>query len=60
MRPARSFLHSSAFLVGVLVLARIVFIAFMPATYSNDMRAWVEVVRLMNDGGNPYQTGLVN
>lgn len=50
----RPFLSRTSTLVGLLVLARLAFIACMPATWSYDVDCWIEVARVLREGGNPY------
>ncbi len=50
-RSARQFF----ILLAALVLARIAFIAFMPATYSIDLHSWLRVMDNLEHGGNPYR-----
>lgn len=54
MKLNRSFLERPLVLVGLLVLARLVFIVCMPSTWSFDVYCWLDVAQVMRDGGNPY------
>jgi len=48
-------------LFGVFILARAAFIYFMPATYSKDLYAWLRVIDILTQEGNPYsQTEVLN
>lgn len=48
-------------LLAVMVMARVAFIAFMPATYSTDLHSWLRVMDVLQAGGNPYkETGVLN
>ncbi len=42
-------------ITGLLLLCRVLFILLMPATYSKDLYAWLDVIDLLRKGGNPYQ-----
>lgn len=44
-----------AILLASLFVARILFIAAMPATYSTDLFSWLRVMDILQAGGNPYK-----
>ena len=41
-------------LLGAFLAARILFILFMPHTYSTDLHSWLRVMNVLEEGGNPY------
>lgn len=48
-------------ILSVLLLTRVLFIFLMPATYSKDLYAWLNVIDVLKNGGNPYRdTGVLN
>ena len=48
-------------LVLIFLCARLAFIAWMTATYSKDLYAWLNVVDVLQQGQNPYvATGVLN
>ena len=48
-------------LLGAFLAARILFILFMPPTYSTDLHSWLHVMDVLQGGGNPYnQTEVLN
>jgi hypothetical protein len=48
-------------LIITLILSRVAFILFMPATYSIDLHSWLHVMDILEAGGNPYkETGVLN
>lgn len=44
----------------ILLLSRVMFIYFMPATYSKDLYAWLDVINILKNGENPYYSGVLN
>jgi len=52
---------SLVLLLTVFVLARVLFIVFMPHFYSKDLYAWLHVMELLSQGKNPYtDSGVLN
>ena len=48
-------------LLAIFLIARILFMAFMPNTYSKDLYAWLQVIDLLNQSKNPYtDSGVLN
>lgn len=58
---SRADLRSLAILIAALIGARMLFILLMPPVYSNDLRAWLRVMDVLQAHGNPYgQTEVLN
>jgi hypothetical protein len=51
----RKDLKSLLLLVGVFILARVLFILFMPYTFSSDVYGWMKVIEVLKEGKNPYK-----
>jgi len=57
----RSDINSILLLLGIFLLARILFVIFMPPTFSKDLYFWLESIDIVNKGGEPDSSnGLLN
>jgi dolichyl-phosphate-mannose-protein mannosyltransferase len=52
---SQGFVRHALILILAALAARLAFLAFLPAgAYSSDVASWVDVDRILSNGGNPY------
>lgn len=50
----RKDIYQLLWVYAAFIAARVLFIWLMPATYSKDLYAWLQVIDVLKNGGNPY------
>ncbi|MFI5195935.1 MAG: hypothetical protein ACHQD8_02505 [Chitinophagales bacterium] len=57
----RNDIYRLLLLFTIFILVRLLFIILMPHTYSKDLYAWLNVIDILKNEGNPYSvTGVLN